>query len=182
MVEVATLRPDCMNTTWRTQWQQQDIVVYRDDVEVDRIPATRIEKVFLVYRGTGDSPGDIGVSVAQLDDGYALFEAETGFAGRVNFERHAFWEQRQCVFWVSAASATLPWRLRLGAWPGSAPGRAYRRLERSELDGCISHWKPEGPETWEARKKRRIDRSRPFGSGSSAAAPGQDRTRASRRG
>jgi hypothetical protein len=159
-----------MNTNWRTQWQQQDIVVYRDDVEIDRIPAMRIEKVFLVYRGTGDSPGDIGASVVQLDDAYILFEAQTGFAGRVNFERHAFWQERGCVYWVAAASAALPWRLRLSAWPGTAPARAYRRLERSELDTSVGQWKLEGPETWEARKKRRIDRSRPFGSGSGEGA------------
>ena len=43
-----------MKTTWRTLWQQQDIVVYRDDVEVDRFAASRIESVYLVYRGQGD--------------------------------------------------------------------------------------------------------------------------------
>ena len=159
-----------MKTNWRTSWQQQDIVVYRDEVEVDRLAASRIESVYLVYRGQGDSPGDIGVSVVELDDGYALFEAQTGFAGRVNFERHAFWHERACVYWVSAANAALPWRLRLGAWPGNSPARAYRRLERSELEGCVANWVLEGPETWEDRKKRRIDRSRPFGHGHSQPA------------
>jgi hypothetical protein len=159
-----------MKTTWRTLWQQQDIVVYRDDVEVDRFAASRIESVYLVYRGQGDSPGDIGVSVVGLDDGYALFEAQTGFAGRVNFERHAFWQEKACVYWVSAASAALPWRLRLGAWPGSSPARAYRRLERSEIESCVANWALEGPETWEDRKKRRIDRNRPFGHSGSPAA------------
>ena len=93
-----------MKTTWRTLWQHQDIVVYRDEVEVDRLAASRIGCVYLVYRSHGDSPGDIGVSVVELDDGYALFEAQTGFAGRVNFERHAFWQAKECVYWVSAAS------------------------------------------------------------------------------
>ena len=152
-----------MKTTWRTLWQQQDIVVYRDDVEVDRLAASRIESVYLVYRGQGDSPGDIGVSVVELDDGYALFEAQTGFAGRVNFERHAFWQEKECVYWVSAAHASLPWRLRLGAWPATAPGRAYRRLERHELDGCVGNWVLEGPETWEDRKRHKIEKNRPFG-------------------
>ena len=152
-----------MKTTWRTLWQQQDIVVYRDDIEVDRIAASRIGSVYLVYRGQGDSPGDIGVSMVELDDGYALFEAQTGFAGRVNFERHAFWREKACVYWVPAASAALPWRLRLGAWTGSAPARAYRRLERSEIEGCVANWAVEGPETWEDRKKRRMQRNRPFG-------------------
>ena len=152
-----------MKSTWRTLWQQQDIVVYRDEVEVDRLAAQRIECVYLVYRGTGDSPGDIGMSVVEFDDGYALFEAQTGFAGRVNFERHAFWRAKECVFWVSAASAALPWRLRLGTWSAVAPGRAYRRLERIELEGCIANWQLEGPETGGDRKKGRLARGRPFG-------------------
>lgn len=158
-----------MKTTWRTLWQQQDIVVYRDEVEFDRFAATRIECVYLVYRGHGDSPGDIGVSVVELDDGYALFEAETGFAGRVNFERHAFWQEKECVYWVSAASAALPWRLRLGAWPGNSPARAYRRLERNEIEGCVANWALEGPQTWEDRKRQRIERARPFSFAASQA-------------
>lgn len=152
-----------MKSTWRTLWQQQDIVVYRDDVEIDRLAASRIRNVYLVYRGHGDSPGDIGVTVVELDDGYALFEAQTGFAGRVNFERHDFWQTKECVYWVPAASAALPWRLRLGGWSGSAPARAYRRLERSEIEGCVANWALEGPETWEDRKRHRIERRRPFG-------------------
>ena len=152
-----------MKTTWRTLWQQHDIVVYRDEAEVDRLAAGRIECVYLVYRGAGDSPGDISMSVVDLGDGYALLEAQTGFAGRVNFERHAFWRAKECVYWVPAGSAALPWRLRLGAWPGTAPGRAYRRLERTELEGCIANWALEGPECWEDRKRRRIERNSPFG-------------------
>jgi len=35
-----------MKLTWRTAWQGQDIVVYRDEVEVDRLHATQIRKVF----------------------------------------------------------------------------------------------------------------------------------------
>ena len=175
-----------MKSTWRTLWQQQDIVVFRDDVEFDRFAAARIASVYLVYRGQGDSPGDIGVSLVEIDDGYALFEAQTGFAGRVNFERHAFWQEKGCVYWVSAASAPLPWRLRLGVWPGNAP--AYRRLERGEIEGCVAAWTAEGPETWEDRKRRRIERRLPFGhSGSPPATLGAPReaarpTRLQRRG
>ena len=91
-----------MKTSWRTLWVHNDIVVYRDEVEVDRLPGDRIARVFLVYRGQGDTPGDIAQSVVELagDEGYALFEANTGFAGRVNFERQSFWHARQCVYWV----------------------------------------------------------------------------------
>ena len=48
-----------MRTNWRTAWQQQAIVVWRDEVEVDRLEADRIRKVVLVYEGSGDSPGDV---------------------------------------------------------------------------------------------------------------------------
>jgi len=154
-----------MKTIWRTLWQQQSIVVYRDDIEIDRIAADRIERVYLVYRGAGDTPGDVDASVVELsgDGGYALFEARTGFAGRVNFERQAFWQSRGCVYWVPAASAALPWRLRLGGWRSEAASRPFRRLERAELDGCVAGWTLEGPQVWEDRKKQKIERSRPFG-------------------
>ena len=154
-----------MKTTWRTLWRHNDIVVYRDEVEVDRLPAEDIERVYLVYRGHGDTPGDIAQTVVELSggQGYALFEPNTGFAGRVNFERVSFWQSRRCVYWVAAHDAVLPWRLRFGSWRGEANNQAYRRLSRDELAACIERWTPEGPQTWEDRKRRRIERSRPFG-------------------
>ena len=161
-----------MKTTWRTLWQQNDIVVYRDEVEVDRLPAERIVRVYLVYRDRGDTPNDIAQTVVELagDEGFALFEPETGFAGRVNFERQPFWQERRCIYWVAAPIASLPWRLRLGAWRGEANKRAFRRLGRDELAGCVEGWQREGPQTWEDRKRRRIARSRPFGYTSGAHA------------
>lgn len=148
-----------MTTTWRTSWQQDDIVVHRDDVEIDRIAAPRIVRVYLLYRGRGDSPGDIGRSLVELDDGYVLFEPQAGFAGRVNFERQVFWQERGCVHWVSASRAPLPWRLRMATW--SAP--ACRRFERDALAGYVDRWDTGPPQTWEERKQRRIERGRPFG-------------------
>jgi hypothetical protein len=154
-----------MKTNWRTLWQQQDIVVYRDEAEVDRLAAERIERVYFVYRGRGDTPNDIVQSVVELagDEGYAVFEPNTGFAGRVNFERQPFWKERNCVYWVAAPLAVLPWRLRFGIWRGDAAARAFRRLGREELAGCVEGWQAEGPQTWEERKNRRLERSRPFG-------------------
>jgi len=161
-----------MKTTWRTLWQHNDIVVYRDEAEVDRLPAERIERVYLVYRGHGDTPNDIAQTVVEFsgDEGFAVFEPETGFAGRVNFERQPFWQERRCIYWVAAPVAALPWRLRLGAWRGEANKRAFRRLGRDELAGCVEQWQREGPQTWEDRKRRRIERSRPFGFTSGAHA------------
>ncbi|HZV92717.1 MAG TPA: hypothetical protein VFF72_05835 [Caldimonas sp.] len=158
-----------MKTHWRTLWQQRDIVVYRDEVEVDRLAADRIARVLLVYRGHGDFPGDIATSIVELagdPGGFVLFDACTGFAGRVNFERQAYWQERACVYWVPAPSAALPWRLRLGGWRGEAATRAFRRIGRSELEGCIAGWVLEGPQIWEERKQSRLERSRPFGAAS----------------
>lgn len=154
-----------MKTTWRTLWQQHDIVVYRDEIEVDRLAAAAIVRVYLVHRGSGDSPGDVLRSVVELEggEGYALFESNTGFAGRVNFERQAFWRDRHCVHWVAAADASLPWRLRFSAWRGNAASRAFRRVAREELAGHVASWRSSGPQTWEERKNHRIGRSRPFG-------------------
>ena len=160
-----------MKTTWRTLWQHNDIVVYRDEVEVDRLPADRIERVYLVYRDRGNTPNDIAQTIVELagDEGFAVFEPETGFAGRVNFERQPYWQERRCIYWVAAPLALLPWRLRAGAWRGEANNRAFRRLRRDELAGCAERWQLEGPQTWEDRKRRRIERSRPFGFTSSGA-------------
>jgi hypothetical protein len=154
-----------MKTNWRTLWQQQSIVVYRDEIEVDRLAAERIRRVVFLYAGAGDSPGDIGTSVVEFEGeaaGYALLEARTGFAGRVNFERRAFWQARACVYWVPAAGVALPWRLRLGGWRGET-GSAYRRVDRAELEACLGRWALQAPQTWEERKRDRLERSRPFG-------------------
>jgi hypothetical protein len=156
-----------MKTSWRTLWQQRDIVIYRDEIEVDRLAAERIGRVFFFQAGAGDSPGDIGLSIVELAgpaDEFALFEARTGFAGRVNFERQSFWQERACVHWVPAARAGLPWRLRLGHWRGETSVASYRRLERSALEACLARWTREAPQTWEERKQSRVERSRPFGS------------------
>ncbi len=154
-----------MKPTWRTLWQQHDIVVYRNDLAIDRLPADRIARVFLLHTGRGDTPVDIERCLVELagDEGYALFEAGTGFAGRVNFERQAFWRERRCVFWVPAHSATLPWRLRFAVWRGEASSASFRRLAREELAGSNARWPVAGPETWDERKLRLSERDRPFG-------------------
>lgn len=154
-----------MKTIWRTLWQQQTIVVYRDDIAVDRIEADAIARVFLLYGGAGDMPGDVDTSVVELcgDAGFVLLDARAGFAGRVNFERQAFWQARRCVYWVSAAGAALPWRLRFGGWRGEAAASACRRVDHAALSPCVAAWRLEGPQLWEQRKQQRIERSRPFG-------------------
>ena len=149
-----------MRTSWRTAWQAQDIVVYRDDVEVDRVPASSIERVVLVHRGSGESPGDLMFAVVELAQDCLLFPADTGFAGRVNFERQAFWAERACIYWASEANASLPMRLRRGLFGLGAP--QFARMPRTEFAPLLDRWVLEGPQTWEQRKWHRIERSRPF--------------------
>lgn len=151
-----------MKPSWRTAWQGQDIVVYRDDTEVDRLHAPAIERVLLVHRGSGESAGDLLHAVVETDSDCLLFPADTGFAGRVNFERQAFWAERGCVYWVNESRASLPMKLRRGAgWFGlGAP--IFRRVPRADLAAVLARWPVEGPQTWEQRKWRRIERGRPF--------------------
>ena len=151
-----------MRTPWRTAWQGQEIVVFRDDEEVDRLPASRIERVVFVHRDPGDSPGDLLYAVVETLDECIVFPDFTGFAGRVNFERQAYWAERGCVFWASASQASLPLRLRRGRWFLRAGGPEYGRWPRAELASLIERWPLEGPQTWEQRKWRRIENSRPF--------------------
>ena len=151
-----------MKHSWRTAWQGQDIVVFRDDVEVDRLDAAQIERVVLVHRGAGDTPGDLLLALVELHETTLFFPADTGFAGRVNFERQAFWAERACVYWVNVARAPLPLRLRRGRGFLGLAGPAFARLPREELASVVGGWPLEGPQTWEQRKWRRIERSRPF--------------------
>lgn len=147
---------------WRTAWQGGDIVVYRDDVEFDRLVAAQIERVVLVHRGSGESPGDLVHALVEVDADCLLFPADTGFGGRVNFERQTFWAERGCIYWVNDARAGLPLRLRQGSWFRRFGPPTFRRLPRAEVAPLIARWPLEGPQTWEQRKWRRIARSRPF--------------------
>jgi len=151
-----------MKPTWHTAWHGQDIVVYRDDIEVDRLHAPQIRRVVFVHRGTGDTPGDLAHALVELEEDCLVFAADTGFAGRVNFERHSFWAERACVYWVGADQAPLPSRWRRGRWflPASAP--LFLRVPRAELSPLLDSWPLKGPQTWEQRKWRRIEDSRPF--------------------
>ncbi|HNW62051.1 MAG TPA: hypothetical protein PKJ32_03560 [Piscinibacter sp.] len=151
-----------MKTTWRTAWQGQDIVVYREDQEVDRVNALGIERVVFVHRESGDSPGDLQYAIVELAEECLVFPDYTGFAGRVNFERQAFWAERGCVYWVGDGHAALPGRLRRGRWLLRHSGPEFMRLPRVELSPLMEKWPLEGPQTWEQRKWRRIENSRPF--------------------
>jgi hypothetical protein len=153
-----------MRTTWRTAWHGQDIIVYRDDIEVDRIAGDQIRRVIFVHRASGDSPGDLAYAIVELEDAYVLFPDYTGFAGRVNFERQSFWAERACVYWLGETLASLPAPLRRGRWLLRQSGPDFARIPRAELAPSVEKWPLEGPQTWEQRKWRRIEDGHPFAS------------------
>ena len=61
-----------MKTPWHTAWQGSDVVVFRDDTEVDRFSAEQVQRVIFVHRGSGETPGDLSFAVVELPDGGAV--------------------------------------------------------------------------------------------------------------
>ncbi len=151
-----------MSGSWRTAWQGQDIVVYRNDGEVDRLRASEIARVVLVHRGEGTFPGDLVHAVVALADDCVILPADTGFAGRVLFERQPFWQQKACVYWARQSQAPLPWRLRRGFWFLRSSTAAFVRMPRADLGALMEGWLLTGPQTWDQRKWNQIENSRPF--------------------
>jgi len=149
-----------MNLGLQTAWQGMDLVVTKNDREIDRLPAQTIQRVLLVCHGNGDTPGDLAFAVIETSDETLVLPAESGIAGRIHFERQSFWSERPCIYWVNASHAALPRRLRPGLWMLWRQRPGYMRLPRAELASTIEHWPLEGPQTWEQRKWERIARSR----------------------
>lgn len=151
-----------MKANWRTAWQGPAIVVWRDEVEVDRLDSAQIRRVVFVHRGVGDSPGDVVGALVRSEADWVVLPASTGFGGRVHFERQAFWAERACVFWVPESRAPLPPRLRRNRWLPHSAEPVFARVPAAELDGLVDGWLLEGPQSWEERKWLRIERSRPL--------------------
>jgi hypothetical protein len=148
---------------WHTAWQGNDIVVYSNDIEVDRFAADRIERVIFVHKGSGSSPGDLIYAVVELPDSHLILPADTGFAGRVHFERLNFWAMKDCVYWArEQKDSMLPVRSRRGIWLLRPAAPEYSRVARPELDARLAQWNLVGPQTWEQRKWERITANRPF--------------------
>lgn len=166
-----------MKHHWHTAWQGQDIVISRDDEEIDRLHAPDIRRVIFVQDGPGLSASDLAFAVVEFDSEHVVLPADTGFAGMVNFERQAFWDAKECIYWAELRSATLPPSCRRGPWflPHRTP--QYVRLPHNELAPLIEQWRLEGPQTWDQRRWQRIENDRPFGPSSW---PSRERTSAAR--
>jgi hypothetical protein len=151
-----------MRPRLQTVWQGMDLVVKCDDQEVDRLHAADIQRVIIVYRDSGSTPGDLAYVLVQTREHDLLFPPESGIAGRVHFERLPFWNQRRCVYWAPLASAPLPRRLCSGLWVLRQHKPGFVRLPCTELRDLIGRWPLEGPQTWDERKWERIARLHPF--------------------
>jgi len=149
-----------MRTELHTAWQGMELIVSQNGQEIDRISAEDIQRVVLVCRGSGDTPGDLVFAVIETPADAVVLPADSGIAGRVHFERQAFWAQRNCIYWVSESAAALPRRLLPGLWILRRHRPGHMRVARAELSSAIEQWPLEGPQTWEQRKWDRIVKSR----------------------
>ncbi len=141
----------------KTRWEGSDLLVLRGEREIDRIASREIHRVILVCH-RGDSPSDLRFAVVETLTDHILLPAASGIAGRVHFERQAFWLQRPCLYWVDDARAPLPRRLLPGVWLLRRQQPGYMRLAHAELAAVIEQWPLEGPHSWEQRKWARIVR------------------------
>ncbi len=142
-----------------TRWEGDELLVLDGDRVIDRLGAREIQRVIMVCDGS-DSPSDLAFAVVETAAEHLVFPPGSGIAGRVHFERHAFWAQRNCIYWASAARAHLPRQLRGGVWPLRRHKPGYLRLPLGELAAAIGSWPLEGPQTWEQRKWARIAANR----------------------
>ena len=66
-----------MRASWRTAWQGQDIVIFRNEAEFDRLHAPDIDRIVLVHRGSGESPGDLVQAVVEIGESCLIFPIDT---------------------------------------------------------------------------------------------------------
>lgn len=148
---------------WHTSWSGAYIVVARDGAEVDRIHAPEVSRIVFVQPSGTVQAGDLSFALVELAEEYVVFPADTGFAGRVHFERQAFWASKRCIYWADADTARLPSRWLQRRAFGLAPRTPrYGRVPRVELGPVVERWTLEGPQSWDERRWQRIERSRPF--------------------
>ncbi len=151
----ATMQSGSLNT----RWEDSQLLVTRDEAEIDRIAARDIQRVILVCHHGRDTPSDLRYAVIETSTDYVLLPANSGIAGRIHFERQSFWEQRACIYWVDESRACLPRRLLPGVWLLRRQQPGFMRLPHDELAGVIEKWSLEGPQSWEQRKWAHIVRS-----------------------
>ena len=167
-----TLPPADRQAPIKTCWRADEIVVTQGGQLIDRLRARRIDRVTLVHSGEGESPGEVRAALFQTAGRAVLLGAESGIAGRVLFERQAYWSQRRCIYWVAEHSVAWPSVFGASRWPFARPCLPQHcTLTPTAVATLLDRTVPSGPHTWEQRKQHRIQRRRPFPGHTIAATP-----------
>lgn len=146
-----------------TCWQADEILVTRGGALIDRLRAGDIQRVTLVHTGEGESPGEVQAALFEMADRAVLLGAGSGIAGRVLFEHQAHWARRSCIYWVSERHVTWPAAMAETRWPLRRPRvPQHCALTPAAAESLLDRCEATGPHTWEERKRRRIERRRPF--------------------
>lgn len=156
----ASLDPFDLTARWSTLWAGDDIVVLRNDAEVERVHAPAIRRVIFVQ--CVEHVGELSFALLELADDYLVLPADTGIAARVNLERPAFWADKACLYWSDELSARLPAQCMARRGLSLARHPCVRRIARAELAPLVEHWLLEGPQSDEQRRWLAIERARPF--------------------
>jgi hypothetical protein len=149
-------------TQLRSSWQADEIVVTRGDELIDHLRADEIDRVTLVHADEGDSPGEVRAAIFELPDRVVLLGAASGIAGRVLFERQAYWSQRNCIYWVSERFVSCSEIQGESRWPFARQVPQHRQLTLAAARSLLERCDVTGPHTWDQRKLVRIERRRPF--------------------
>ena len=169
----ASLDPFDLTARWSTAWAGDDIVVLRNEVEIERVHAPDIRRVVFVHAvGHGDDAvGELSFALVECDD-FLVLPADTGFATRVNFEREAFWSRKACTYWSDELTAHLPAHCLARRGLSLTRQPCVRRLPHAELAPLVEHWLLDGPQTYEQRRWLALERAQPFARIDTRVAPG----------
>jgi hypothetical protein len=156
----------------KTSWRGDEILVTQGGELIDRLHASDIERVTLIHRGAGESPGEVRAALFELTERAVLLRATSGVAGSVLFEHQAYWSHRNCTYWLSerrvawsAALGRMRWRF------GSAGIPQHLALSRADAAMLFERAAVTGPHTWDQRKQYRVERRRPFPGWATSATP-----------
>jgi hypothetical protein len=147
----------------KTCWRGDEILVTQGAARIDHLRASDIERVTLIHRGAGESPGEVRAALFEMTERAVLLRAASGVAGVVLFERQAYWSHRNCIYWVGERSVAWPAAVGAARWPFGRAGLAqYQVLSPADASLLLERAEVTGPHTWDQRKQYRIDRRRPF--------------------
>jgi len=147
----------------KTCWRGDEILVIQGAERIDRLPAGDIERVTLIHRGAGESPGEVRAALFEMTERAVLLRATSGVAGSVLFEHQAYWSHRNCIYWVAERCVAWSSAVSTMRWPfGSAGLPQHQGLSRADAAGLFGRAAATGPHTWDQRKQYRIERRRPF--------------------